>query len=434
MDDPDLFSLILFGFLALFAHVVVCGAFKAFEEVKNGGFDLTSLKGRRARRLERLLKESTSVLLALSFADIVTTTIFILLSVVVGVQSAKTFDLGVVLALSLSVLILSFVEFIVREIWALRFAVSRAVAYLALLSLPLAFYSRLTKPINHIVAKLLGRVSRKLKLNGNGLSHQKFLAMMDDSVDSELEEDERAMIHSIVGFGETQVHEIMVPRIDMICVEESADLRAICELMQEAGHSRLPLYSEDVDHILGIVHVKDLLACAIGFGNSKPSLRELARAVYFVPETKKLDDLLRAFRQDKHHMAIVVDEYGGTAGLVTLEDVIEEIIGDIQDEYDKELPLVRKIDDHNYVVDAKIDLHELNESVGIELPTESEYDSLGGFILTLTDYVPAEHETVCHEGFRFLIEKVVGNRIVSVRMTISEINENEAISPESHDG
>ncbi|RMF58153.1 MAG: HlyC/CorC family transporter [Calditrichaeota bacterium] len=232
-----------------------------------------------------------------------------------------------------------------------------------------------------------------------------------------LEDAERAMIHSIFEFGDTEVHEIMVPRTDMVCVEENTDFETLVKLIDERGHSRIPLYSEGVDNILGVIHVKDLLPYMTSEKVSRPALKELARPAYFVPETKKLGTLLKEFQRDKHHMAIVVDEYGGTAGLITLEDIIEEIVGDIQDEYDKEPPLYRKLDDQNYIIDAKIDLHELNEKLNFDLPTEGEYESLGGFILSLTGYVPDEKEVVTYGNYTFFIEKVDRNRIRRVKLT-----------------
>lgn len=230
-----------------------------------------------------------------------------------------------------------------------------------------------------------------------------------------LEEEERRMIHSIFEFGETLVREVMVPRTDMVTVERRTPVEGLVEVIRECGHSRIPVYEGRVDRIIGIVHVKDLLLRL----SSKEQIRDLGdivRPAYFVPETKKIDELLREFQREKIHMAIVVDEYGGTAGLVTLEDLLEEIVGEIQDEYDFEVPLYRRLDESTLVVNAKIDLHDLNELLEIDLPTEEGYESLGGFILSLVGYVPAESEVVKYNGYQFVIEKVDGNRIVQVRI------------------
>jgi CBS domain containing-hemolysin-like protein len=236
---------------------------------------------------------------------------------------------------------------------------------------------------------------------------------------ADLKDTERAMIHSIFEFGDTEVYEIMVPRTDMVCVEENIGLDNLIKTIKENQHSRIPLYRGGVDQILGIIHVKDLLDVIIS-PPEKLDLKSLVRPAYFVPENKKLHYLLRDFQQAKYHMAIVVDEYGGTSGLVTLEDVIEQIVGDIQDEYDEEPPLYRKLDEQTFLIDAKMDLHELNEKLKFDLPTEGEFETLGGFILSLTGHVPKDSEVVKYDGYTFTIEKIERNRILWVRLRKEE--------------
>jgi len=340
-----------------------------------------------------------------------TITITVLLSPVISGFTAKERIIFVA-----ALLILSVVFWGLRQI-LLDIVISKARGRIALtIKAPLKFYLRLCLPIT----SLLIWVSNSNKNKDNEVEQHRLLAFVDEQEEADLEDDERAMIHSIIEFGETQVHEIMIPRTDMVTIDENIKYNDLLELMKEKGHSRVPLFSEDIDHIVGIVHIKDLLTCTELKEKSKINLKELAREAYYVPETKRLDDLLRAFQQEKHHMAIVVDEYGGTAGLVTLEDVLEEIVGDIQDEYDQELPLIKKIDDHNFVIDAKIDLHELNETPQIELPTDGEFESLGGFILSLTGYVPSEKEEVTYENYKFFIEKVERNRIITVKVNLAQ--------------
>ena len=257
--------------------------------------------------------------------------------------------------------------------------------------------------------------------------HNLMTFVEDEEQISLLEDKEREMIYSIYEFGETEVHEVMIPRTDIVSIEDTININDFKKIISERGHSRIPLYHEDVDNILGIIHVKDLLLFDVRENSTTVDFKKLARPAHFVPENKKLHDLLKEFQKEKHHMAIVVDEYGGTAGLITLEDIIEEIVGDIQDEYDQEGPLYRKIDEFSYSVDAKIDLHELNEELEIELPTEGEYESLGGFILSLTGHVPKVNEVIKYRQFTFKIESVVRNRIICVNMTIAppeEVAEN----------
>jgi putative hemolysin len=241
------------------------------------------------------------------------------------------------------------------------------------------------------------------------------------ATDTVLEEEERQMIHGVVELGETQVKEIMRPRPDMVCVQQDSTLDQIKELVKKHGHSRIPVYGESIDSITGIIYVKDLFLLPAG-QRKAVKLSSLARKANFVPETKKVDELLKEFKQDKVHMAIVVDEYGGTAGLVTLEDVLEEIVGEIQDEYDKELPPIQKLDEKTYRVDAGVSIEDLNETLGTKIE-EKGFETVGGFIYDLVGSVPEQGRKLEHESegcaLRLLVEKVEGQRIKTVKITIT---------------
>ena len=221
----------------------------------------------------------------------------------------------------------------------------------------------------------------------------------------------------------------MIPRIDMVCVEKSISLSELIELIKTRGHTRIPLYDEKVDNILGIIHAKELLPFING-GSQKVDFVSLVRPALFVPESKLIDELLKDFQVEKQHMAIVVDEYGGTAGLITLEDVIEEIVGEIQDEYDIEKPLYKKIDDIHFLVDAKIDLDELNDELNMNLPVDKSYESLGGFIFNLIGSVPEKKQEIEYDRYKFIIEKIDRNRIVEV-LIIKTQKESEDEFPEA---
>lgn len=426
--DPD--SYIVSGIVLVVSallFVFFAGAEVAFQALlETSPLELKKKRSKGSKRIESLLANGHSLLLAIKLARWVTTVSLVSACAFVSFLVAELFGLPGWLILFLVVVPLTVFFFAVIEIWTGRFVLSNSAGFAQTVSLPLLLYYKTVSPFTNTLAKFLRFVSVKFKLNGNGLSHRGVLAMVEDANGNELEEDEREMIHSIIEFGETQVHEVMIPRTDMVCVEDKADVKRLVMLIKEKGHSRIPLYSDDVDNILGIIHIKDLLPYIGAAAEAKsPNLLRLARPAYFVPETKKLDRLLHEFRQEKGHMAIVVDEYGGTAGLVTLEDVIEEIIGDIQDEYDKEAPLFKKIEKNVYDVDAKIGLDELNDALDFDLPTDGDYESLGGFILNLTGYVPDENEVVRYENYDFLVEVVVRNRIKRVRLTVNQAEQEE---------
>jgi CBS domain containing-hemolysin-like protein len=230
--------------------------------------------------------------------------------------------------------------------------------------------------------------------------------------EEEIEEEERELIHSIFEFGDTVVREVMVPRPDMVTLKVSASRDEALEQIVEAGYSRIPLYDGDTDNIVGVLYAKDLLK-KMHESEAPVKLASIARAPTFVPETKKVAELLREMQEQRVHMAIVVDEYGGTAGLVTIEDLLEEIVGEIVDEYDVEEPLVEPIDDQSIRVDAKMPIDEVNELLSVELPHE-EWDTVGGLVFGLTGRVPVAGERVRYDSVEFVTERVAGRRVQKV--------------------
>lgn len=213
---------------------------------------------------------------------------------------------------------------------------------------------------------------------------------------------EGEMFSSIIEFGETIVREVMVPRTEMHCCPIDACLDTLIETIITYGHTRIPVYDQTVDHIVGVVYAKDLLKY---WGESKEgiSLQQLMRTTYFVPETKRVEELLREFRTQRKHIAIAIDEYGGTSGLITLEDLIEEIIGDIKDEYDSEDTLLTEEEDGTIIVDARLSLAELEDYYDLSEFERDQFDSVGGLLLHHLGYVPKVGEEVIHEQLKMVV-------------------------------
>jgi len=229
-----------------------------------------------------------------------------------------------------------------------------------------------------------------------------------------LEEEETDMIKSIFEFADTTVREVMIPRIDMVTLESTATVDEAVDVAMQGGFSRIPVYEESVgiDDIIGILYTKDMLR-QLREGHNTLPVRELVRPAYFVPETKKLDDLLHEIRQRRVHMVIVVDEYGSVAGLVTIEDLVEEIVGDIQDEYDREEVLFERVNENEYIFDAKISIDDFNEVMDMELESEY-YDTLGGFLYDKLDKIPVAGDTITFENLVFTVLATRGRRITKV--------------------
>jgi putative hemolysin len=232
--------------------------------------------------------------------------------------------------------------------------------------------------------------------------------------DGILEKEERKMIYSIFRLGDTLAREIMIPRIDIMAVDVQTPLAQAVDTLLSTGFSRVPVYEDTVDNVLGVLYTKDLLK-VWREGNELSSLRSLLRSAYFVPEAKKVDELLAEMQSRRVHMAVVVDEYGGVAGVVTLEDIVEEIVGEIQDEYDQaeELPY-QELGDGQYIFQGRVDLDDFNEVMGSYLPKE-EADTIGGFIYNRIGRVPTAGETLQIDNLLLVVEQVTGRRIRKVR-------------------
>ena len=223
------------------------------------------------------------------------------------------------------------------------------------------------------------------------------------------------MIRSVIEFGDIQAGEIMTPRTDIFALPAATPWVQACEMIFRAGHTRVPVFEGDIDNIVGILYAKDLLQYA-GQGDNI-DLRQVMRKPFFVPETKKLDDLLREFKARKVHMAVVLDEYGGTAGLVTFEDVLEEIVGDISDEYDRPEPaLMKRIDDRTAEIDGRMYIDDLNEAMGLEIPEDQDYDTIAGFMFSELGYIPTNGETLDVSGARFTVLAADERKITRVKV------------------
>jgi CBS domain containing-hemolysin-like protein len=231
-----------------------------------------------------------------------------------------------------------------------------------------------------------------------------------------LEEEETEMIHSIFEFADTTAREVMIPRIDMVTLANNMTVAEAVDLALEGGFSRIPVYQADsgIDEISGVLYTKDMLK-QLREGHSSFPIRDLVRPAYFVPETKKLDDLLREMRQKRVHMVIVVDEYGSVAGLVTIEDLMEEIVGDIKDEYDREESLYEQVDDHEYIFDAKISIYDFNDLMDMRL-ADTDYETLGGFVYAQLDKIPSAGDVVTFEDLTFTVLATRGRRITKIRV------------------
>jgi putative hemolysin len=226
-----------------------------------------------------------------------------------------------------------------------------------------------------------------------------------------VDREERSMIHGILDFKRVQVKEIMLPRVDMNLHDVADPVEELIELARETKHTKFPIYEETTDNILGIIHAKDV------FLDPNVELRSILKPIQFVPETKSIEGLLRQFRREGSQMALVVDEYGGTAGLITLEDIIEEIVGEIQDEHEKPRETLEKIDENKYLISGNLSIRDWADTFGVEIEPMG-VDTVGGFVITLLEHIPKKGDSVIYEDFVFTIEGVRKRRITSILQEI----------------
>ena len=325
--------------------------------------------------------------------------------------------LQVVLALGVG----SAVILLVAELVPRHLAQARPEAWLRRLA-PLV---RVLHVVFYPVAWVAGRVVRLLKgafgIEGSIFPLSEAPSVLRELIEAseengKLEADDRELITSIFEFRDTIVREVMVPRVDMVCLEDEATLVEAHRLVVDKGHSRIPVYHDNLDTVVGVLYAKDLLA-HVGKGPlGERTVTEAVHEPMFVPETKRVVELLREFQQRRMHLAIVVDEYGGTAGLVTIEDLLEEIVGEIRDEYDTESALYEADGTGGFIVDAKMGIGEIEDELGIVLPEEEEYDTLGGFLFTRLGKVPEAGEVLRENGVEVTVLEADERRIHKVRL------------------
>ncbi|MCP4049256.1 MAG: HlyC/CorC family transporter [bacterium] len=240
-----------------------------------------------------------------------------------------------------------------------------------------------------------------------------------------LEKEEKEMIHSIFEFSETIVREIMTPRTDTVCIDVKSSVSEAIQLIQDKGHSRIPVFEEKIDNILGIAYAKDLLG--VHDKNLPSEISIFMRKAVFIPETANIEDLLHQMKKAKIHIAIVVDEYGGMSGLVTLEDIIEEIVGEIQDEYDKdEKPEFIELKNGHYLVEASININSLGEKLNCSFPEDEDYDTLGGFVLSELGKFPSKNEKIAYKNIDIIVKDIYKRRILQLEIFVKKAQENQS--------
>jgi CBS domain containing-hemolysin-like protein len=312
---------------------------------------------------------------------------------------------------------MTLILFVFAEVTPKTLAIQRTDRVALRVAPVLVWIARLFSPI----ATFLLRIANVI-MPGKGLPEGPYVTEQDlrayaevASEEDQIEVEEKELIHSIFEFGDTIVREVMVPRPDIVAIEDDKTLRGVQELVLEHGYSRIPVFHEDLDDIVGVAFAKDVLK-ALHQGNADMPLTEICRPAHFVPESKKVADLLREMQKEKYHQAFVTDEYGSVTGIVSLEDLLEELVGEITDEYDREEPSAEQISEGVFRVTGKTPIDDVNELLDAELPDE-EWDTVGGLVLDLFGKIPNAGEETTFQGLQFKAEEVRGRRVSTVLIT-----------------
>ena len=415
MPDPSLLTLLVIGALILLSSV-----FSASEAALLGLSRLRVLQrtgDQVSNSITKLLDERGEYLTTMLIGNTI---------VLLAAESLATWLAireGIPNPVLVATLIMTAVVLFIGEILPKMVVVQDPQRWAPRLAWFLHASARLLKPITWALVGVTSFVIRLFggdpKAHGPYVTEEDIRALVTAGEQhGAIEEEEKEMIHSIFELGDTAVSEVMTPRIDMVCANADDPVSAGVDLVIKEGYSKLPVYEGTIDHIIGVVHDRELLV-AVTRGESAKLLRSLIRPVKAIPETKKVDELIREMQAEKVSVAIVVDEYGGTAGLVTMEDLLEEIVGEIMDEYDVgEQPpaAIKRLSDGEVVVDARMSIADVNEELGLNLPTE-DFDSIGGYAFGRFGRVPLPGDEVAIEdGLTLVVEETAGRRLRSVRI------------------
>jgi putative hemolysin len=403
----------------------------AFVSVRRTRLDeLAEAGDRRAKRAQVLMRDPGRFLaviqVAITFLGALASAVAAVSIVTVVSEPLRqiTFlaDYADTIALLFVTSIVAIVSIVLGELIPKGLALGNPDRIALTVSGPITLFAKIVSPLVAVLVLLTKIISKPFGIDPTRtpeLSAAEIRLIVEQgSQQGVLEAEEEQMISAVMSLSDSKLHEVMVPRIDIAAIDQEASFDDAVTLVLTEGHSRTPLYKESVDHIVGILYAKDLLRI-IAAGGPRPRLRDIMRPALFVPESQAVDDLLNELQRRRVHMAIVLDEYGGTAGLVTIEDLLEEIVGEIQDEFDEEEPMKVIVREGEAILDGRADIDEMGELIdpALELEDDEEYDTVGGFVYHRIGRVPVVGDTVAVDPFKITVIKVIGRRVGKVRVT-----------------
>ncbi|MDZ7672099.1 MAG: hemolysin family protein [Halanaerobiales bacterium] len=377
--------------------------------------ELVNEGDKKAERVDKLLEDQTKLLTTILIGNNLVNIAASAIATSIAINMFGSKGVGIATG------VVTFVILVFGEITPKSIGNNNPIKYAKLASVILLWMEKILYPIILFFTILIKKLIGEDKMISSAFISEEEVRRFVNVSEEEgaIKESEKEMIQSVFEFDDIVVKEIMVPRIDMVCVSKESSIEEIVDLAVEQGHSRIPIFEESIDDIIGLIYVKDLLQL-LQKGKENLTLGDLIKPIYFIPESKQINKLLKEMQNRREHMAVILDEYGGTSGLITIEDLLEEIVGDIQDEFDLENKQINLINNKEILVDARVDLDDLNEILPVPLLDEESYETISGFVLHKLGYLPEEKEIIELEGITIEIEKIDEHRIQKLRIYTTE--------------
>lgn len=428
INSTNYISLFFLVFLMIFSGLI-SGSETAFFSLKPA--DLESLRESNQptdRLILNLLQKPKKLLATLLISNNFINVGIVILSTYISSEIFNATDFPVLFAF-LQVVVITSLILIFCEIAPKMLGNKEPLMFSHLMAKPLRVLNFVWKPLSSVLVGSTSLIDRRFSKKGHNISMSELSDAIEITVNDSAPEDEKMILKSIATFGEKEASEIMRSRVNVTALDHELSFSEVLQVVKESGFSRIPVYKETLDHVLGILYVKDLLPFLVN--ENKSDWVSLVRPAFYVPENKRINDLLQEFREKKIHLAVVVDEYGGTSGIITLEDIVEEIVGEISDEFDKDVLQFhyKKLSTNSYIFEAKTPLADLVRIVGLNddafEEVRGESDSLGGLILEMEGKIPVKGSIVHYREFEFLIIDSDERRIKEVKLVINKIRQNE---------
>lgn len=414
-------ELIVVLFLLVFSGLISGSEIAYFSLLPKDLEEEQNSKSAALSRVKKLLHDQKRLLATILVANNLINVGLILLTTLVINQLINFSSLPIYISFGIQVIGITFIILLFGEVVPKIYATKNALFLSKFMSFPLSFLSFLLYPLSYVLMTFSSVIDKHIKQRGLDVTVEDLSHALDLTSDIEEDNDEHKILKGIIKFGETSVKQIMTARVDVVALDKTLPYSTVIETILDSGYSRIPVFEDSFDTIVGIIYIKDLLAHI----EEKEDFDwiKLLRVPFFVPENKKLDDLLSEFQEKKMHLAIVVDEYGGTSGIVSLEDILEEIVGEISDEFDDEDITYSKLDDNNYVFDGKTALNDVFKIINID---DDEFfgdekidaETLAGLVIEIAEKIPQKNEKIILKNLTFTVEASDKRRVKRIKLTV----------------